>query len=86
MHIFFFSEMYAFTQTMAQQQGSHPQIFLPPRAPHLQMPKVAVCTLHTIVFFIYFVTQILILYPFSVYAKWSTANEWYRNTTEQTCP
>lgn len=46
LHIF--SEMYAFTQTVAQQQGSHPQIFLPPRAPHLQMPKVAVCALYTV--------------------------------------
>lgn len=35
------SEMYAMQQSMAQQQGSHQQIFMPPRAPHL-MPKVLV--------------------------------------------
>lgn len=34
-----YSEMYAMQQSMAQQQGSHQQIFMPPRAPHL-MPKV----------------------------------------------
>lgn len=40
-HFFFFnifSEMFAL-QNIVQQQGQHPQIFLPPRAPHL-MQKV----------------------------------------------
>lgn len=38
--VFIHSEMYAMQQSMAQQQGSHQQIFMPPRAPHL-MPKVS---------------------------------------------
>lgn len=41
----FHSEMFAL-QSIVQQQGPHPQIFLPPRAPHQQMMQ-KVCFSHS---------------------------------------